>query len=103
MYDIILKWTPSPSTSVTRYDVQWTWGATSKTVSHPATDTSASFVTDTGVALAYGNVIAASIVAVDSLGQTSTRVSAIPGTVTVPTPPPPDPPSGVTLALIGTA
>lgn len=102
MYDVVLSWRASPSSSVTAYQVSWTWGTTTKTVVHPATDVSASFVTDTGVTLVHGNVIAASIVAVDDLGQTSARVSATPGTVAVPTPPPPSPPSNVTLTLSGT-
>lgn len=97
--DATVTWQPSPSAGVTSYQVTWVCGAINKAVNHPVTDSSATFVKDTGYAPIHGNVISVSVAAVDALGQPSTRVNSTPPTVTIPTPQPPDPPSNVVLVV----
>lgn len=99
--DVVLTWQASTSPDVAKYVVTWNSSAVNMAVTkeHPATDTSASYVTDTGGSVAPGTVISATIAAVDSLGQSSSTVASAPETVKVPVPPPPAPPANVVLAL----
>lgn len=103
--DALLTWKPATSSSATNYQVTWTCGAINKVATYPAADKdgvafsdfTAVFSSDTGYTPIHGNVVSASVVAVDSLGQQSTKVFPIPSSVTIPTPPPPNPPTNVVL------
>ena len=99
--DVVLTWAASASPNVAKYVVTWNSSAVTTPVvkEHPATDTTASYVTDSGVTPVPGTTISATIAAVDSFGQSSSTVPAVPETVKVPTPPPPAPPTNVVLAL----
>lgn len=99
--DVVLTWQASVSPDVAKYVVTWNSSAVNMAVTkeHPATETSASYVADTGGALTPGTVISATIAAVDSLGQSSSTVASSPETVKIPTPPPPAPPTNVVLAI----
>lgn len=99
--DVVLTWQASVSPDVAKYVVTWNSSAVTTPVvkEHPATDVSASYVTDSGVTPVPGTVISATIAAVDSFGQTSSTVPSAPETVKVPVPPPPAPPTNVVLTL----
>lgn len=99
--DVVLTWQPSTSPDIAKYVVVWNSSAVNMAVTkeHPGTDTSASYVTDTGGTLVPGTVVSATIAAVDSLGQTSSTVASTPETVKVPVPPPPVSPTNVVLAI----
>jgi hypothetical protein len=103
MTDVILSCTPSDSSSAVKMTVSWVKnGAAAVNVDHanfnPVLPFSCSYLTDTNGTTADGDVISATIVAVDGSGLASSVTTPSPASVTIPATPP-DPPTNATLTL----